>query len=207
MSSAIQPTPSPSARLPPSSRAKTSATVPAPRPPAPGSAAMSSSTEKIAIAMPSLKSDSPAIWASRSGGAFAARRMESTATGSVGEMSAPKSRLSSRLMPRPSARLRAYARPPTTAVEMRAPTLASSAMPSFWPFKASRSTLSAPANRRSASIPSSTSDEKSRRFTSDAAAPCSGSPSRSAAMSASDRTSAMSVTPIVVGRPMKRRLR
>jgi hypothetical protein len=54
-----------------------------------------SSEMQLTAPTPSLKSDSPASWASRLEGAWTRRSISSTAMGSVGEMRAPKRRHSS----------------------------------------------------------------------------------------------------------------
>ena len=149
----------------------------------------------------SLKSDSPAICTSSCFGARAVRSMPMTAMGSVGEMMAPKSTHSWRSRGRPQTRATSSVNPPTMAVEMATPTVASTATSAFSPRSAARSTSRAPANSSSDSIPSSNVSRKFTCATSRRAKSWTGEPSAPAATSASEATSAQTVTPMVAGRP------
>ena len=65
-------------------------------------------------------------------------------------------------------------------------------------------TMGAPAKRRNASMPSSTTRPKSRRTSETATVSRTGSPMAPAMMRTSDIARAMSVTPMIVGSPMNR---
>ena len=116
MRNTIHPAMAPKAAPPRASTAKISATCPAESPPPVRTS--SAITTKTTTPMPSLKSDSPVIFVSSSGGTPAVRRMAPTAIGSVGEMSAPKSRAHGSDSVTPTSPKSHQAPNPTTRVEM-----------------------------------------------------------------------------------------
>ena len=119
-------------------------TVTAPSPPD----AIATRTVKRTTPTPSLKRLSPAIFASSVSGTLTCFRMPVTATGSVGEISAPKTRQYENGITRPNALKLTCINPATTSVDMTIPTVASVMITHRRLINASRSTWSAPAKRR-----------------------------------------------------------
>ena len=119
----------------------------------PEPAAMASTTVNTTTPTPSLNSDSPAILASSASGTTTVLRSESTATGSVGLIRAPKTSAQASGRSSPSAPAIHHEPKPTMAVEMHTPSVAISAMTHFTEASSLRSTCIAPAKSRKASIP------------------------------------------------------
>jgi hypothetical protein len=159
---------------------------------------------KSTTATPSLKSDSPAIFVSRLFGAPSVFKTASTAIGSVGEMSAPKSRhtMKGRSRPTPSSTIQMT--PPMIAVDASRPSVASSAITSFCSARSLMSTCSAPAKSRKPSRPSINTLSKSMRASSSTTARSNPGKRLPAATTQSDATRPISIRPIVLGRPRKR---
>jgi hypothetical protein len=87
-----------------------------------------SRTAKSTTPTPSLKRDSPVILISSPFGACADLRIPMTAIGSVGEISAPKTKQSRRRMGSPTRSSTIHAARPTIVVEISTPTVARTPM-------------------------------------------------------------------------------
>jgi hypothetical protein len=115
--------------------------------------AMARRTVKRTTPTPSLNRLSPFISVSSAAGTRTTFSVESTATGSVGLISAPKTNAQGSGIGMPSGAESSQMPTPTTAVETTTLAEAISATDPARPRSSSRSTCSAPANRRKASIP------------------------------------------------------
>ena len=163
-------------------------------------------TAKITTPTPSLKSDSPAITSSSFFGAPADFMIPITAMGSVGEISAPKTRQ----YPSGSGSaisVSAYQSPkPTSSVDSSVPTSASPATAHRCALSSPRLTCRAPANSSNESMPCISTSEKSMERSSESSyrrkvwlRPAASRPTIS-----NDTSNAIAITPIVVGRRTKR---
>ena len=112
-----------------------------------------SSALKATTAAPSLNSASPAILALIASGTLTVLSRPSTATGSVGEISAPNTSAQAKDTSKPSRPAASHRPVLQTAIEMTTPMLAIRPIAHFWPFSVTRSTCSAPANSRKARMP------------------------------------------------------
>ena len=129
--------------------------------PAPESPATDTSAKNTTTAMPSLKSDSPAICASSSPGAFSSFSSPITAIGSVGEINAPNTRQTTKATSTPRSLKAHHVSVPTASVDSRRPTVASAPMVHLCLSRPSRSMCSEPAKSRKHSMPCMSASLKS----------------------------------------------
>ena len=133
-----------------------------------------------------------------------------TATGSVGLISAPKTRhQASGMAGPPSASSTPFSPKPTSTVENRVPKVASARIARRPPRMSRRSMPKAPANSRNESIPSSSVVRKSSPWTKAFAHSWIGMPgtSRDTNMTSAEKSAPMIVRPIVCGIRRKRAFR
>jgi hypothetical protein len=164
--------------------------------------ARASRSENRTTPMPSLNSDSPAMAISRLLGTPALLSRPMTAMGSVGEISAPKTRQYDRGSDSPTRGRTTQVPRPTIAVEASVPKTASVPTCHLKFRSRLRSTCSAPAKSSSESIPCISTSEKSTPARSETSywrsAPI---PSTSRPIRTKESSSEMLMTPMAVGRP------
>ncbi len=161
-----------------------------------------SSTVKSTMPTPSLNNDSPWSCTSSLAGMLTVFNVLITATGSVGLISAPKTRAQISGTGWLESRAIVQNPKPTMAVEMTVPRIARTSTGSACVRSLGTSTWSAPAKIRNASMPSITTALKSiwpRTFPSAAEARCSGSIA-SRATSTSEATTPITRSPMAWGR-------
>ena len=168
----------------------------------PPAVAIASTTVNRTTPTPSLNRDSPAIVACRALGTFTVLNRPSTATGSVGLISAPKTSAQTKGMSSANHPNRNHIAPPTTKVEIRVPRTAITEMVSRWFLKPVKSACSAPANSRKLSIPFIRVSLKSicRRTPTTLWPMWAEGTTASSPMIDSDAASAITTSPIVCGR-------
>ena len=201
-----QPMPSPSSTPPPASCAKCRAALPSDSsaPPAAAPSRMANTTTPT----PSLNRLSPATVARSAGGTAARPSTAITATGSVGEISAPNTSAHSSGTSMPKAPASSLKPMPTMAVETSTPSVLSARIGQRLRRMSPQSTCIAPANSRNDSIPSISVAWKS--MLERKAASCGPSrlpPMLSTRITASEATAPITVRPMDEGSPSTRVLR